>query len=114
MVLAWTPDSEMKLVDVDEIDVREERLTKSLLAKSDTLELLKTILLGSTIDDSILQKFSIDAVMIHGRLGCAPTVIDGLFNLPRVPLLVVEQTRVVVALVEKLEDRGEYLGLFIW
>jgi hypothetical protein len=53
-------------------------------------------------------------VVINGRLSRSTTVIDGLLNLPRVPPLIVDQTWIVVALVEKLENGREDLWFLVW
>jgi hypothetical protein len=74
-----------------------------LLPESNALQLIQTILLGSAIDDSVLQKLAIDAVMVDG--GLAAGFLRVLFQLVRVPLLVVKETRIIVALVEILENR---------
>ena len=91
----------------------EARLTETLLAKGNTLEFLQAVLVGGAVDDGVLQDLAVDAVMIDGGLDGAATVVGYLFNLPRVPPLVVHQTRVVVAFVEILENRREDLGLLI-
>jgi conjugal transfer/entry exclusion protein len=51
--------------------------------------------------------------MINGGLWRATTLVNELLNLPRVPLLIVDQARVIVAFVEEFQDRREYLGFFV-
>lgn len=86
---------------------------QTLLPKSDTFEFIEPVLLSSTVDDGVLQYLTVDTVMVDGRFRCATGLIDELLNLPRVPLLIVDQSGVVVAFIEKLKDGGKYLGLFI-
>jgi hypothetical protein len=81
-----------------------------LLAKRDTLELIKTILLGSTVDDGIFEDLAFDAVMINCRLASS---VLGLFNLPRVSSLVMNQARIVIPLVKIFEDRREDLRFLV-
>ncbi len=82
-----------------------------MLAQGDALQLLEAVLLGSAVDGRVLQQLALDAVVIDGGLGA--TVVAGLLQLPRVPLLVVHKARVVVGLVEILENGREHLGLFV-
>ena len=51
-------------------------------------------------------------MLVDSRLGLL-ALIHGLFELPRVSLLVVNQTRIIIAFVEILEHRREYFGLFV-
>jgi hypothetical protein len=87
------------------------RLTKTLLAQRDALQFLEAVFLGSAVDGRVLQQLALDGVVVDGGLG--PAILAGLFQLPRVPLLVVHQARVVVALVEELEDGREDFGFFV-
>lgn len=83
---------------------------KSLLAKSQLLQLLQSILLRSTVEDSILQDRTLRSVD-EGFVGCIS--ITTVLKVPAVSSLVVLETRVVVTLVEILENRGKDLGLFV-
>jgi hypothetical protein len=74
-----------------------------LLAKCNTLELVEAIFFCGAVDYRILEKVSFDPMMIDGSLG-APFAHD-LLDLPRVPLLVVDKARKIVALVQVLKDR---------
>lgn len=74
-----------------------------MLAQREALELIQTIFLGGTVDDGVLQQLAVHAVMIDGRLVAG--LLRRRLQLPRVPLLVVQETRVVVALVEVLKNR---------
>lgn len=80
----------------------ESPLTKPLLAQSDALQVLKSILLSSAVDGGILEQLALDTVVVDDGLGAA--VLTRLLQLPGILLLVVDQARIVVALVEILED----------
>jgi len=84
---------------------------QTLLAKSKALELLKAVLLRDTVYDCILQKVFAHAGDIACSLdGSAATCIfwvwgfHCILEFPRASALVVQQTRVVVTLVEILEN----------
>jgi hypothetical protein len=85
--------------------------TQTLFSQGDPLQLLQTILLGDAVDDRVLEEIAILVVEDGGLQQTAALV--GLLNLPRVTLLVVDQARIVVALVHVLEDRAEDLGLLL-
>jgi len=51
--------------------------------------------------------------MVDSRLNRSATVVDRLLNLPRGLPLVVDQSGIIVALVEELQNGGEYLWLFV-
>lgn len=89
------------------------RLTKSLLPQRNTLQLLQSILLGSTVDDRVLQQRALGGIVIDGRLALGPAHIPSRLNLPRVSPRVVHQPRIVVALVQILEDRREDFGRLV-
>ena len=110
MVLAWIPDS-MTIVSNGLGNRWRSKRTETLLSKREALELIQAVLLGSTVDNGVLQQLSIHAVVINSSLVAG--LLRRRLQLPRVSLLVVEKTRVVVAFVEILEDRREHLGLFI-
>ncbi len=113
MVLAWMPDS-VSTGQEDwmwKVTTQRWRLTKTLLAQRDALQLLEAILLGGAVDCRVLQKLALDAVVIDGSLGA--TIFASLLQLPRVPLLVVDQARIVIGLVKILEDGREDLGFFV-
>lgn len=80
---------------------------EALLAESKALELVKTVLLGGAVDDGVLQDHA-HTVHIDGGFTLA-----GILEAPAVPLLVVLQTRVVVALVQVLQHGRENLGLLV-
>jgi hypothetical protein len=80
----------------------ESPLTKPLLAQSDALQVLESILLSSAVDGGILEQLALDTVVVDDGLGAA--VLTRLLQLPGILLLVVDQARIVVALVEILED----------
>jgi hypothetical protein len=90
-----------------------ERLTESLFAKCQLLQLIQSILFSRTVNDSILEKITIHTTMIDSALDCSTLFFSSGFNLPRVASLVVHQTRVVVTLVEILEHRAKDLGLLV-
>ena len=79
------------------------RLTKTLLAQRDAFQFLKAVLVSGTVDGRVLQQLAFHGVVVDGRLG--PAILASLLQFPRVPLLVVHQPRVVVALVQELENR---------
>jgi len=110
MVLAWIPDSRTIVSNGLSNRWRSKR-TETLLSKREALKLIQAVLLGSTVDNGVLQQLSIHAVVINSSLVAG--LLRRRLQLPRVSLLVVEKTRVVVAFVEILEDRREHLGLFI-
>lgn len=87
-------------------------LTKTLLPQRNTLQLLQSILLRSTVDNRVLQQRSLCSIVIHRGLALGPTA-HILLDLPRVPPFAVHQAREVVALVEVLEHRGEDLGRLV-
>lgn len=82
------------------------QLTEPLLAQSDALELLQLVLLGSTVDDGVLEDLGAGGLVEDGGLIVA-------LDLPCVSALVVDQSGGVVALVQVLEDGGEDLGLLV-
>lgn len=90
-----------------------ERLTESLFAKCQLLQLIQPILFSRTVNDSILEKITIHTTMIDSALDCSTLFFSSGLNLPRVASLVVHQTRVVVTLVEILEHRAKDLGLLV-
>lgn len=81
-----------------------------LFAKSQLLELLEPVLLSLAVDHSVLQDGSCRRVD-HCLVGAVvvTTVLKG----PGVALLVELKARVVVTLVQVLEDRRENLGLLL-
>lgn len=86
---------------------------ESLFAKCQLLQLIQSILFSRTVNDSILEKITVHATMIDGALDGSTLFFSRGLNLPRVASLVVHQTRVVVTLVEILEDRAKDLGLLV-
>lgn len=95
--------------------LKGERLkpTKSLLSQRQLLQLIKSILLRRTVDDSILEKITVDATMINCALDSSTLFFASSFKFVRVTTFVVNKTRSVVSLVEKLKNRAEDLGLFV-
>lgn len=91
----------------------KEALTQTLLPQGHPLELLEAVLVSRAINDRVLQDIAIDAVVVDGGLARALAVVLYVLHLPRVAALVVDQARVVVALVEVLEHGGEDLGLLV-
>jgi hypothetical protein len=83
---------------------------QSLLAKSQLLQLLQSVLLSLAVNNSVLQDRACGRVD-HCLVGTVvvTTVLKG----PGVTLLVELEARVVVALVEVLENRGKDLGLLV-
>lgn len=107
----WPGCPTLFLVSREKATSREQTLTKTLLAKSNPLEFLQAVLLSSAVDDRVLQELAFDAVVVDG--GLVADLLRGRLELPRVTLLIVDEARIVVALVEIFEDRREDLGLFI-
>jgi hypothetical protein len=52
-------------------------------------------------------------MMIHRALHASSAALATL-KLPRIPPLIMDQPRIVVAFVEVFEDGGEDLGFFVW
>lgn len=75
---------------------------KTLLAESKLLQFGQTILLSSAVEDGVLEDGSRRS-LDDSFLGAVS--VAAVLKAPGSPTLVVTQTRVVVALVEKLEDR---------
>lgn len=80
-----------------------------MLLQGEFLQLLQSILLGLTIDDSILQDRT-NSRLDDSLIGAVAPV----FKVPAIAFLVILHAGVVVALVEVLEDGGEDLRLFVW
>ena len=97
----------------DDIDL-DSRL-KALLPKRQALQLVQSELFGCAIYSSVFEQDSAHTVVIDCRLNrsAATEVLGvlGIFELPRVATLVVQQAGVVVTLVEVFEDAGKDLGL---
>lgn len=74
------------------------KLTEPLLAQSDALQVIQSVLVGSTVDDGILQQFGPGGLVENGGLVVA-------LDLPGVAALVVDQPGRVVVLVQVLKDR---------
>jgi hypothetical protein len=71
----------------------------TLLSKSKFLQLLQTILLGSTIEDYVLQ----DGTRTCKDYSLVRTVsVTSIFELPAVSSLVILKTRIIVAVIEIL------------
>ena len=84
-----------------------------MLPQSKLLQLAESISLSSTVNDCILQDISIYTSMVNRALGLAFALVVGRLKLIRIAPLAVNEARVVITLVEKLEDGAEDLGLFI-
>lgn len=98
-----------------------------MLPQSNPLQLVQAVLVGRAVDHGILEQVAVDGVVVdgglgsrgggvvllHQQLGVDPGTAGrlGLLELPRVVALVVQEARIVVALVEVFEDGGEDLGL---
>lgn len=80
--------------------------SEPLLAQSDALQVIQAVLVGSTIDDRVLQQLGAGSLVENGGLVVA-------LDLPGIAPLVVDQSWGVVILVQVLEDRREDLGLLI-
>lgn len=91
---------------------RGRQRTKTLFTKSNLLQLVETVPLSSTVNDSVLEQVSFNAPMEDGALNGPFIVAHGL-ELIRVPPLVVHQAGKVISLVEKLEHGGEDLRLLV-
>lgn len=89
------------------------RLTKTLLPQRQFLQVLKAVLLGSTVYDSVLEEIAIDAAVIDRAFDSGLLLAARGLKLPRVSSLILNQTRVVIALVEVFQDRTEDLGLLV-
>lgn len=89
------------------------QLTKSLLPQRNTLQLVQSVFLSSTVDHRILEQRTLNGVVDHCRLALRTVHILGWLKLPRIAALAVHQTRIVVALVKILKHRGEDLGRLV-
>lgn len=83
---------------------------QTLLAKSQLLQLLESVLLSLAVDHCVLQDGSCRRVD-HCLVGAV--VVTAILERPCIALLVELKTRVVVALVEILKNRRENLGFLI-
>lgn len=86
--------------------VKEGKLTEALLAQSDALQLIQTVLFAGTVDDGVFQHLTLHAVKLNSGGIVA-------LNLPNIAALVVDQAWGIVALVQVLEEGGKDLGVFI-
>ena len=106
-----------------------------LLAKGEALELIEAVAVRGAVDDGIAEDVGAYAGKVDGGVGrggvggaCGAAtsgfgrvggVVGGevlgcvVLELPRVAVPVVDKARVVVTLVEVLEDGGEDLGFFV-
>lgn len=66
--------------------------------------------MANLLDDSISHQDLLSNWMIDGGLG----IVSCIFQFPCVLSLVMQQLGIVISLVEKLQDSGEYLRMFIW
>lgn len=102
----------------DQVDL--DSTLQTLFPERQALEFLKTVLFCGTVYDGIFEK-----ILSHARdVGCgfygsATTSVfgvwrfHGILELPRVVALAIEQVRVIVTLVEVLEDGGKDFGFFV-
>jgi len=88
---------------------------QTLLAQRQSLELIEPVLLGRTVYDSVFEQVLADAGYVAcGFDGSATTCIFGVwrsycvFKFPRVTALVVQQARVIVALLQVISIFGWY------
>lgn len=81
-----------------------------MLSQRKLLQLLKSVLLGLAIDDSVFQdrtETSLDYSLVDA------VAVAAVLEIPAVSSLVVLKSRVVVAFVEILENGGENFRLFV-
>lgn len=87
---------------------------EALLAEGEPLQLVQAVLLRGTVYDGISKESVADARVEHdGFTGPATTsgiLVLGALEVPRVPTFALQQTRIVVTLVQVLEDAGQCLG----
>jgi hypothetical protein len=84
-----------------------------LLPKSKTLQIFQAILLSSTIDERVTEDLAFRVRKIDCRLARTTATsfcVLGVLELPSVTALVMQQVRIVVTLVEKFENAGQYFG----
>ena len=88
---------------------------KPLLAEREPLELVEAVAFRRAVHEGVLEEHLPTAAVVDRRLRRIGTVIAlprrrRLFQLPGVAALVVQEARVVVALVEVFENGGEDFG----
>lgn len=86
---------------------------QTLLPQSHLLELLQAKLLSCAVNDRVLEDVAVGSVVVDGGLESVASLV-GLFDFPRVSLLVVDQARKVVTLVHVLQNRAKDFRLLIW
>lgn len=90
---------------------------KPLFPKSETLQLVQTEFLSSAVDDGVFEQDPSHTRVVDCRLDGSTAAIVvwvlGVFELPRVATLVMQQAWVVVSLVEVFKDTGKDLRLSV-
>ena len=84
-----------------------------LLAQRQPLQLLQPVPLGGTVDQRVLEQSLAHRRVVRRALDATALAVCGIvciFELPGILPLIMEEARVVVALVEELEHRREDLG----
>lgn len=81
---------------------------QALLPQRQSLQLVQPVSFSGAVQDRVFEKELSCTVAVDGGLDIVPAAV--LLELPRVPAFVVQQARVVVALVEILEDGRKDLG----
>jgi hypothetical protein len=84
---------------------------KALFPKTQALQLIQAVLLGGAVDNGVTKYFATHAREIDCRFAVSATTffqVLGVFQVPSVSALVVQQARIVVTLVKEFEDAGEY------
>lgn len=79
-----------------------------MLAQGQALELVQAVAFGRAVHERVLEQHLPAARVVDGRFRGAPP--RRLFELPRVPALVVQEAGIVVAFVEVFEHGGEDFG----
>lgn len=95
-------------------DVDLDSRLKALFSKGKTLQLIQAEFLGSAVDSGIFEQDTTRASMVCCRLDRSTAtkfeVVLGVFELPRVATLVVQQAWVIISLVKEFEDGRKDLG----
>ena len=79
MVLHWMPDSGVFGQAGGRWGGRrgKPRLTETLLAEGDALQLVEAVALGGAVDDGVLEQHAVDAVVVDGGLDADAAVLLG-------------------------------------
>jgi hypothetical protein len=95
------PDS-VATVRLNEGYLEQDRmgtLTETLLSQRKFFQLIEAVSFRGTINHGVFEKITVHAVVVHGTFHRTSLIAVRLLQLIRVPTLVVNEARVVIALV---------------